>query len=127
MLRGFTLILIFQLCGELLVELLAIAVPGPVIGMVLLLGYLLWRGSSPTLDQSANALLQHLSLLFIPAGVGVVLYLPVLAAEWPAISLSLLGGTLITIAVTGLVMRLMSGNEALKEDPPESEHLEKNS
>lgn len=119
MLQGFTLILVFQLIGELLVGLVDLPVPGPVIGMVLLFIALMLRGASAGTEQSATALLQHMSLLFIPAGVGVVLFLPVLAAEWPAISVSLLVGTLLTVAITGVVMSLLLRRSAAMESDHE--------
>ena len=53
------------------------------------------------LSSAADALLGNLGLLFVPAGVGVVLYLPVLARDWAPISLAILAGTLASVAVTG--------------------------
>ena len=74
-LYGITWLLIFQLVGESLAIVLNLPVPGPVIGMMLLFAALLWRGrSSEALDEVSDGLLSHLSLLFVPAGVGIMVY-----------------------------------------------------
>jgi holin-like protein len=94
-----------QLAGEVLARSLGLPVPGPVVGMALLFAGLLLRGrgeaAPPALGATADALLGNLGLLFVPAGVGVVLHLPVLARDWAPISLAVLAGTLAAIAVTG--------------------------
>jgi len=70
-LNGITVLLIFQLIGEVGVHTLDLLVPGPVLGMFLLFICLLIRGTLPeSLDTAATGLLRHFSLLFIPAGVG---------------------------------------------------------
>jgi holin-like protein len=101
MVAGLSWLLAFQLAGELLVRLLALPLPGPVAGMALLFATLLWRGSpADPLARASAKLLQHLSLLFIPAGTGVVLYGALLAAEWLPLSIALLASTLLAMAVT---------------------------
>jgi holin-like protein len=62
-----------------------------------------------TVAKTTSGLLEHLSLLFVPAGVGVVLYLDLVAAEWQAIVASLVVSTLATILVTAFVMRKLVG------------------
>jgi holin-like protein len=72
--------------------------------MVLLFVALLLRRERDTpqaLGRVADGLLGNLGLLFIPAGVGVILYLPLLARDWAPISLAIVLGTLASIAVTG--------------------------
>ena len=95
--------------GEVLARWLALPVPGPVIGMALLFILLLLRGGEAPkeLANSADGLLANLGLLFVPAGVGVVLYLPVLAKDWAPLSLAILAGTLAAIAVTGLLAQAL--------------------
>jgi len=120
-----TLILALQLAGEVLHLALSLPVPGPVIGMGLLfLGLLIWRRAPADLEKTAFALLDNLSLLFVPAGVGVMLYLPLLAAEWRPVLTALIGSTVAAIAVTGWLMvnldRGKPGNRGavLPEDTP---------
>jgi holin-like protein len=100
-----TALLLCQLAGELLVRALHLPVPGPVIGMVLLFVILLLRhsdGEPPAaLSQVADALLGHLGLLFVPAGVGVVVLLHTMALNWLPLALAVVVGTLGAIAVTG--------------------------
>lgn len=79
--------------------------PGPVIGMALLfLGLLLKRGIPEDLGRVGDALLSNLSLLFVPAGVGVMLHAGLLGADWLPISVAVVVSTLLTIAVTAAVM-----------------------
>ena len=59
------------------------------------------RPVPPSLPAPADALLGNLGLLFVPAGVGVVLYLPLLARDWAPISLAVVVGTLLGVAATG--------------------------
>ena len=103
MIGALTTLLACQLTGEILGRALHLPVPGPVIGMVLLFGVLVLRGrpAAPALGTTADALLGNLGLLFVPAGVGVVLYLPLLARDWAPISLAVVAGTLLGIAATG--------------------------
>jgi len=104
-LQGISLLLIYQLAGELSVSLLDIPVPGPVIGMVMLFFTLVIRGqSSKALDSSSTALLSHLSLLFVPAGVGIMVHFDRITNEWQAISTALILSTIITMAATALIM-----------------------
>lgn len=105
MLGALTLLLICQLAGEVVARLADLPVPGPVIGMALLFALLVVRGGIPeSLGRTAGGLLDHLSLLFVPAGVGVMLHLPLIADEWPAIAVALVASTVVTIAVTALLM-----------------------
>lgn len=106
MLNGIFLLLAFQLAGEAASRALGLSVPGPVLGLALLALLLVAR---PRLQASvapaAGVLLGNLSLLFVPAAVGVVQVLPVLAREGAAIGASLLVSTLASLAVTALTFR----------------------
>jgi len=114
MLGAITWLLACQLAGEVITMATGLPLPGPVVGMSLLFAGLLIRqrfqaGSArpdipEDLERTATGLLSHLSLLFVPAGVGVMLYLPLIAEEWLPISVSLVASTLLTIAFTALVM-----------------------
>lgn len=105
MIGAITALLVCQLAGEFLSRGLHLPVPGPVLGMILLLIGLLARdreGQPPAaLDEVANALLGNLGLLFVPAGVGVVLYGPLLARNWAPIAMAVLVGTVAAIGFTG--------------------------
>jgi len=105
MLQAITLILLCQLAGETLVLFTGLPIPGPVLGMMLLLGLLFLRGGiSDDVGRTADALLAHFSLLFVPAGVGVMLHWERIQGQWLAIAAALLVGTLVTLAVTALAM-----------------------
>ena len=109
MIPSITALLVCQLIGEVLTRLLQLPVPGPVIGMVLLFAALLLRGAETPagLGATADALLGNLGLLFVPAGVGVVLHLPLLARDWAPLSLAILAGTLAAIALTGRIAQAL--------------------
>ncbi|TWA86680.1 putative effector of murein hydrolase LrgA (UPF0299 family) [Azospirillum brasilense] len=109
MLGTLTLLLSCQLVGEVTARLLHLPVPGPVLGMVLLFVGLLVRGGVPEpLQETAGGILRHLSLLFVPAGVGVMAHLNRLEAEALPIAAALLGSTLIGVALTAWVMSVLS-------------------
>ncbi len=106
MLSAITQLLIFQLVGEVLARSLNLPIPGPVIGMVLLfLFFQLRDGPGKELKSTSQTILQNLSLLFVPAGTGIMVHLQRVADEWLALLLSLLISTVATLVVTALVMQ----------------------
>jgi holin-like protein len=108
-----TVLLLCQLAGEIIARLSGLPVPGPIIGMVLLFFGLLIKGGLPEgLEKVGNAFLSHLSLLFVPAGVGVMVHFQLLAREWLAISIALVFSTAATVAVTGWVMQRLVRRKA---------------
>jgi holin-like protein len=101
----FALLLACQLVGEVITRMVRLPVPGPVVGMVILFCALVVRGHVPAeLGTVTTGLLQNLSLLFVPAGVGVMLHAHLLIEHWLALTTALLLSAIVTIAVTGLVM-----------------------
>ncbi|MEQ8823071.1 MAG: CidA/LrgA family protein [Filomicrobium sp.] len=125
MLGYLTLIFSCQLIGELIVAATGLPVPGPVIGMALLFAGLSIWGSLPTeLAGVADHLLANLSLLFVPAGVGVMLHLSLLGRELVSISVALVASTVITVAVTALLMSKLSemaDKPTVDEDKPDGD------
>jgi holin-like protein len=113
MLRFLTLIFVCQLVGELAVGGLGLPVPGPVVGMVLLFGFLMLRGHVPTdLGQIAGGLQSSMSLLFVSAGAGVMLHFRLLGEALVPLGLSLVVSTVLTIAVTGWMMRWLGREDS---------------
>ena len=109
MIQGLVQLFIFQALGELVSQFVLPFIPGPVLGLVLLMAFLALRGHVPdSMDMVGSGILQHLGLLFIPASVGVVLYLPVLQANAWAISAALVLSVVATVAVTALVLKLFA-------------------
>lgn len=120
MLGTLTLLLLCQLAGELAARLLHLPVPGPVLGMLLLFAGLLLRGGVPAaVQETAGGLLRHLSLLFVPAGVGVMVHVTRLETEALPIIVALFGSTLFGIAVTAKLMAFLLSrtDPRLEEDP----------
>lgn len=103
MIAGLTWLLAFQVLGEVLVRLLDVTVPGPVAGMLLLFVFLRVRryGDEGSIVRAGSALLRHLQLFFVPAGVGIVVYLAVLRDHALPIAAAVLGSWLIGLVVVG--------------------------
>jgi len=132
MIASLSLILLCQLIGEVIVRGLDLPMPGPVIGLILLLALLLARDRFAMLargplqgqsqgdgvESASRGLLAHLSLLFIPAGVGVVQKLDLLAEHGIAILLILVVSVVITLLVTAAAFLLASRLLAHGEDQP---------
>ena len=109
---GFAALMLFQLLGEVTVRLLNMSMPGPVIGLVYMLIFLVvhhkFRGSDPlALTHVSSNLLAHLSLLFVPAGVGVITHLDKIASQWLPIVIALLVGSFVTLAVTAWSLKIL--------------------
>ncbi len=119
MIGAITLLLVFQLLGEVLSRSLSLPIPGPVIGMALLFAALALRGGPSTdLRDTAQGLLQHLSLLFVPAGTGVMLHYQRLSDEWLPLVVSLLLSTALTIGLSALVLRLLIRRSVARKAGP---------
>lgn len=109
MIEAFTLLVLLQLCGDVLAHVSGLPVPGPVIGLVLLLGLMAWLPAIPgRLEETADGLLSHLSLMLVPAGVGVVAQAALLASHATAIVLVVTVSTIATLAVTAIVFRIVA-------------------
>ncbi|MGU3362404.1 CidA/LrgA family protein [Methylobacterium sp. M6A4_1b] len=122
MILSLTLILLAQLIGEALARATDLPIPGPLIGMALLLLFLVLRDRAPRLAERALApplvdgrlestgkgLLAHLSLMFVPAGAGIVGRLDVLAVHGIALALVVLVSTITTLAATALTFVAVS-------------------
>lgn len=104
-LRGLAWLLALQSLGELLARGLSLPFPGPVVGMVLLLVALRWELVRAPVSACADFLLSHLSLLFVPVGVGVIVHLGLLAEYGLRMLVVIVLSTWVGIAVTALVLR----------------------
>ncbi len=97
-----------QLLGEILRTALALPIPGPVTGMFILAAVLAVRGRVPPgLEATADALISHMGLLFVPAGVGIVAEAGLLRQQWLPIAAAVVASTWLSLVVTGWVMHAM--------------------
>jgi holin-like protein len=113
MIRGLIILLAFQGAGEIVSRLFSLPIPGPVIGLVLLLVFLIRRGKvDAPIDSVSAALTKHLGLLFVPAAVGVVLFWPQLLANFMAISVALIVSATATIAASAAILRFWPGGKS---------------
>lgn len=119
MLNSIFTILSFQLIGEFIQKFTEISIPGPVIGLILLLGVLLIRAKYFKEHQSiennlvdfSERFLTYLPLLFIPVGVGVVMHLSLLEENLISVISIIVLGTLLTLALTGFIMEKLLKND----------------
>lgn len=112
-LTGLAWLLMCQTTGELLTRWWQLPLPGPVVGMLLLLLALRWALVRVPVDTVANALLAHLSLLFVPVGVGVMTHLALLSQYGLRMMVAIVVSTWIGLVVTALALRLL-----LRDDNP---------
>ena len=116
MIPGLVQILLWQGLGELVSQFFLPIIPGPVLGLIFLLIFLIIKGQvNSSLALVSDAFSQHLGVLFIPAAVGVILFLPQLKAHAVAVISALLISVVLTIVVTAIVLRFIA-----KKDPHES-------
>jgi holin-like protein len=122
MLHAFAILLCLQLAGEALVRAAGSPLPGPVIGMALLFIWLLARIPLPqATHEAADGILKHLSLLFVPAGVGVVQQLPLLGAEgWKLLAIILMSIAL-SLAATAVTFAAIAKLMKIDDETPEGE------
>ena len=111
-LSGLAWLLLCQSAGEAMARLLHLRLPGPVIGLLILLALLRWRVVRQPVEAAADALLAHLSLLFVPVGVGVMTHMALVTQYGLRLLLALVLSTWIGLAVTALVLRAMLRREA---------------
>ncbi|HRH88297.1 MAG TPA: CidA/LrgA family protein [Rubrivivax sp.] len=104
-LRGFAWLLLCQSVGELLAKALGLGLPGPVLGMLLMLPALNFELVRGPVEAAANALLAHLSLLFVPVGVGVMTHLSLLSQYGVRLAVVVVLSTLLGIAATAVLLR----------------------
>ena len=120
LLRGLTWLVLFQLLGTALNHLVAPVLPGPIIGLVLLLIYLMVRGEvSEPLGLAANSLLRYLPLLLVPPAVGVMVYAQQIANDFWAIVGSLVISVMVSAVFAGwLMQQLMRRQRRHNETQP---------
>ena len=106
-LRGLAWLLVLQLIGEVLARAFSLPLPGPVIGMLLLMPALGWRPLREPVTEVARFLLAHLSLLFVPVGVGVITHLDVLGHYGLRLALVIALSTWAGLIVSALVLRAL--------------------
>lgn len=103
MIATLALILGFQLVGEVTSRALALPLPGPVLGLILLvLACLLRPGLADRMRPTTLGLLQHLSLFFVPAGVGIVAHLPLMRQHGLGLAVAVMASTVLAIAAGAL-------------------------
>ncbi|MFX4231783.1 CidA/LrgA family protein [Aliarcobacter butzleri] len=109
MLKGIIVLLVFQFLGECIAKFFTLLVPGPVIGMVLLLVFLIIKkGSFHSLDNAVALHLRYLPLLFIPAAMGIITQIDIITKEFWAIFIALFLGTLIALIFAAKFMDFLT-------------------
>ncbi|WP_198538127.1 CidA/LrgA family protein [Marinicella sediminis] len=114
---GVLILIVYHQLGEWLVRLAGWTLPGAVVGMLLFFLTLLALRKPPEMvTVGADFLLRHLALLFVPAGVGVVLLLELIRDQWLAMLVSLVISTVLSMLFTGWLMQLLMPKEHTPHD-----------
>jgi holin-like protein len=121
-LRGLAFLLLLQAAGEAFTHTLHLPLPGPVVGLVLLLPALQLDWVRQPVAATAELLLGHLSLLFVPVGVGVITHLQLLSQYGLQLMVVLVLSTWIGMAVTALVLRRLLRSEPNAVSTQERQH-----
>ena len=109
MIGALAIILGLQLVGEVASRGLNMPLPGPVVGLILLVACCLLRPSlADRLRPTTQGLLAHLSLFFVPAGVGVVAHTALLKSHGLALALAIMGSTVLAIAAGAWTFALVA-------------------
>lgn len=117
MIEALAILLVYQLIGESLTFAFGLPIPGPVIGLALLLVTLAaWPALLPRIKQTGTTLLSHLSLLFVPAGVGVMVHFARLADEGIAIIVAVVCSTLLAIVATAATANFLIRRSDARRD-----------
>ncbi|WP_296188582.1 CidA/LrgA family protein [Pseudomonas sp. UBA1879] len=116
LLRGLTWLVLFQLLGTALNHLFLSILPGPIIGLVLLIIYLMIRGEvSEPVSLAASSLLRYLPLLLVPPAVGVMVYASQIADDFWAIVGSLVLSLMVSLTFAGWLMQKLIDRQARRE------------
>lgn len=108
-LNGLACFMAFQLLGEAISLYFMLPIPGPVIGLLMLFALLLIIGKqNAALNHSADVILKHLSLLFVPAGVGLMTLFSQLQGQWLTMLVVIVAGAIITMLSTAVIMALVN-------------------
>ncbi|EPF64778.1 CidA/LrgA family protein [Pseudomonas syringae] len=119
LLRGLTWLVLFQLLGTALNHLFLAILPGPIIGLVLLMAYLMWRGEvSEPISMAASSLLRYLPLLLVPPAVGVMVYASAIAEDFWAIFGTLTLSLMISMVFVGWLMQTLIKHQAQRRELP---------
>ena len=119
LLRGLTWLVLFQLLGTALNHLFVPVLPGPIIGLLLLLGFFMVRGQvGEPLSLAASSLLRYRPLLLVPPAVGVMVYAADIAADFWAIVGALVLSLLLSMAFVGVLMQRLLKRHSHPEERP---------
>ena len=117
LLRGLTWLVLFQLLGTVINVLLLPMLPGPIIGMLLLFGFLIVHGEvGEPLSVASSSLLKYLPLILVPPAVGVMAYASDIAADFWAVVGALVLSLLISLAFAGWLMQKLIERQQRRED-----------
>lgn len=118
LLRGLTALVLFQLLGTALNHLVISILPGPIIGMILLLVFLMVRGEvDEPISLAASSLLRYLPLLLVPPAVGVMAYAGAIAKDFWAISGTLVVSLALSMVFVGVLMQKLAERQARRKEP----------
>ncbi|MFU9136512.1 CidA/LrgA family protein [Erwinia tasmaniensis] len=109
-LRAFIIIYLCLYAGNGIASLLPVAIPGSIIGMLLLFA-LLASQIMPVewVRPGSHLLIRYMALLFVPISVGIMNYTQVLSAQFGPIVISCVVSTFVVLLTVGLISHRLHG------------------
>lgn len=108
---AFFILLLAWYCGDLIATATGIPIPAPIWGMALVFVLLVMLRRVPAdLDWVAQFLLRHMSVMFVPATLAVVLYGDLIRQHGVVLGVTLLVSTALSLVLTSLIGRRWLGH-----------------
>lgn len=118
MLKAILTLFLCLAAGNVITHVTGLPLPGGVIGLVILLVVLIWhRGPDQQLRETGHFLLKNMTILFIPASAGLITQLPALKQDALAIGIAITVSTVLGMAVTASIMRVLATREPGMKEP----------
>lgn len=117
MLKGIITLLFFQFLGECITKLFSLFIPGSVVAIILLMIFLIIRKNSfKSLDDAAFIHLKYLPIFFTPLTMGIITQIDIISKEFLAISISLVIGTILSLAISAKLMDWITNTKEINNE-----------
>ncbi|UOD34637.1 CidA/LrgA family protein [Deferribacteraceae bacterium V6Fe1] len=117
MIQGLTIIFLFLFLGDSITYLTKIPIPGNVIGMILLtISLKIEIIKLNSVKPAADILVKNMAFLFVPPGVGIMIYFDLIKTEFIPIFLSYIFSTLAVLYAVGKFQQTLDGEKNERAD-----------
>lgn len=123
--KELSLLFLYSIVGEGVRLFFQLPVPGSIIGILLLFLSFQSKLLKPSaIEDTANFLLNHLTILFVPAGVGLMQYYGAIKYTWPILLGTVVVCSLLSLVAVGKTAELVE-KFSMKSDEKKSRLIEK--